>query len=167
MKKSFIVILILCFCLVLFITFMLNKRISTLQDNYDQLQDNYASLQSDYDYLSYRFKEHMTAVTPITVDEVETYQHNLDTLNAFYGVPSERPAAIASRCFSLQREGSMSSARIKNIIKHDIPSRNYYCIEIITEDDEHYSFHFEYNSANIYAIFKGENDETLLYGEVM
>ena len=167
MKKIFIIILILCFSLTLIAFFTLNQRISTLQADYDQLQDNYASLQSDYDYLSYKIKEHMTAVIPLTVDEVETYQHNLDTLNAFYGVPSERPAAIASRCFSLQREGRMSSAWITDIIKHDIPSKNYYCIEIITGDGEHYSFCFEYNSAHIYAIFKGENEETLLYGEVM
>lgn len=139
--------------------FKLNQKIDLLQSDYDLLQ-------SDYNYLSDMIAERDLMSAPLTVKEVETFQHNLDVLTEFYGIPSNRPTAIAEQCYTLKRRRQMESSWITSVTEHKIPENSYYCIEIITEDEQHYWFDFRYETSEICAIHKGESKDTLLYAVV-
>jgi len=159
MKKVLAGILIIGFVLSAFSLFFTNRKL-------DSILNKYNDLSKELDSLSCKVSEQLTAVIPLSLFEVETFQHNIEILEAFYGVPSDRPAAIANACFGLKRDCKMASAWIEEIQEYNIPENNYYCIRIITDDKESYWFSFEYDSSYIYMIRKGDDKETLLYGVI-
>ena len=109
---------------------------------------------------------HLIETAPLSAEEVETFQHNMDILTDFCGQYTERPEKIAKACFMLKRYEKMNSARIASVESRDISTGSLFCIKVITEDGEHYWFEFLYSSGSIESIWKGENKETFLYGVV-
>ena len=159
MKRISVIFCVMCFGISFWTIFRLNKKV-------EMIQSNYTLLQSTCEQLSNKMAEYIWASEPLSVEEVETFQHNLEILTEFYGLPSNRLTEIAKYCYSLKRSGQMESSWITSVSEHKIPENSYYSIEIVTEDEEHYWFNFDYNSSFIYAIFKGTNNKTLLYGVI-
>lgn len=156
MKKILIAILVLCFFITFWMLIMLNGKINTLQAEINILRDGHDRLSGEVD-------RKIAESAPLTIEEVETFQHNIDILNDLYPAPRDLPVTIARQCFTLQRNGKMESSRIINVVNHTPPEER--SVEIITEDGEHYWFLF-YESGSIHTISKGENKETLLFAIV-
>lgn len=163
MKKVLIAINVLCFVLVFWMLIWINSKNSDLQDENDIIQAEYDQFRAEYDRFSSEINENISEAMPLTFEEVETIQHNMDVLKEFYGVLDEHPAVIAQRLFNLKRKGDMESSWIVSIEEHTEP---YTCIEIITLDGEHYWFGFEGETTFLVLILKGEDRGKLLYGVV-
>lgn len=146
------VILVICLSFSVFSFINLNKKINAIQN--------------DYNNLFQMLYSHLIETEPLSASEVETFQHNMDILTDFCGQYTERPEKIAKACFMLKRYEKMNSARIVAVEERDILTRSFYCIKVITEDEEHYWFLFLYSSDSIDSIWKGEKKETFIYGVV-
>ena len=153
--KKILINLILCVSIILIFLMHHNR----FERKYDELSNN-------VNILSQRLANYITTDAPLSVAEVETFQHNIDVLNNFYGRTSNRSTAIANQCITLKRAGSMGSARIVEVKEHNNSSKREYWLEILTDDNEHYWFWFEYDSSYIYAALKGENKDVLLFRKV-
>lgn len=161
MKKGSIVITII---LILCIIFAIIK-IERLNSTVEALDSVISNMESNYNTLLRAVNRNIIFSVPLTTEEAETFCHNINILNELYGRESMRSVEIANQCFSLKRNSDMESAWIENVIEHT-NHINYYRIEIVTDDGEHYWFEFDYDSSFVYAIHKGENRETLLFGIV-
>ena len=158
MKKAIIGISAICIGLLILVFALFYMKIDSMQADYNTLAQNYNALSQHI--------ADFNEAAPLSASEVETFQHNMDILTDFCGQYTERPEKIANACFLLKRNCQMNSARIVEVEERDIQTGSFYCIRAITEDGETYWFHFLYDSASIRAIFKGENQESLLFGVV-
>ena len=149
---------VLCFVFTFGMMIKLNKSI-------DALKTEINTLQEDYDNLSDNVDRKIAEAAPLSVGEINIFKHNLDFLNEIYGFSSNWSGVIANQCHTLKRNGKMESSKIIRAIKHNNSKGYTDCMEIITEDEEHYWFEY-YGENSIAVIYKGAQRETVLYAVI-
>lgn len=170
MKKAWIVFcIVLAICLVFLFTvlLLLGKQMTSLQAEYEQLTILVSECVSEEESIlvqeSIPTKESMPTneiiplSVPLSVDEAETYQHNIRMLDELFGHKDIRSEIIADQCYVLKREGEMKSSRIASFVEHVDTEM----IGFITQGGEYYWFSFSGNS--IYAILRGADRKEILF----
>ena len=134
--------------------------------SFNNLNKKINAIQNDYNNLFQMQFSHLIETAPLSAEEVETFQHNMNMLTDYTGTRRQRAETVARACFMLKRYEKMNSARIASVENRDIYTGTFFCIKVITEDGEHYWFLFLYSSDSIDSIWKGEKKETFIYGVV-
>lgn len=161
MKRNTVFRIIIC-CVTAILAFVTVYTLCKFDKTIKDYEAKVEMLEEDYEKLLSAVNRDIIYSTPLKTEEAEAFSHNVLTVNSFYGFKSLRSVEIANKCFSLKREGKMESSWIDSLKEHT-DYMSYYCMEVITDDGQHYWFHFEYEGSGILKIYKGENKESIIY----